>query len=211
MKTSAFRLITLLFSLIAIISCSDNAETHPTEGVHYKELPVSLTSYQLAPITEVFSLTCGHCRTMESMIPELEKITGEHFGKLHVTFNQGAQISAMLYYSAVMQLEEVPNSSIMEGLFAAIQAPIETTPDARKAAIDKIFHQHQLISPYDLNEAQQNQLMEMITLASEISQKSQINAVPTFIIKGKYQLLTSGHDDINSIATTMRYLLKQPQ
>ncbi|NAX34872.1 thiol:disulfide interchange protein DsbA/DsbL, partial [Vibrio sp. V29_P1S30P107] len=109
MKTSAFRLITLLFSLIAIISCSDNAETHPTEGVHYKELPVSLTSYQLAPITEVFSLTCGHCRTMESMIPELEKITGEHFGKLHVTFNQGAQISAMLYYSAVMQLEEVPN------------------------------------------------------------------------------------------------------
>ncbi|MCG3729164.1 thiol:disulfide interchange protein DsbA/DsbL [Vibrio cincinnatiensis] len=209
MKTSVCRLFTLLFSLVALISCSDNADTKPTEGVHYKALPTNLTTYRLAPVTEVFSLTCGHCRTMEHVIPDLEKMTDEHFGKLHVTFNQGAQISAMLYYSAVMQLEAVPDSAMMEDLFAAIQAPEGMTPEARKAAIDQTFHQRQLVSPYDFDEIQQTQLMEMLTLAGEISQKSQINAVPTFIVKGKYQVLTGGHKDANSIANTIAYLLKQ--
>ncbi|MCG3737116.1 thiol:disulfide interchange protein DsbA/DsbL [Vibrio cincinnatiensis] len=209
MKISAFRLFSLILGLIITVGCSDNTNTQPTEGVHYKALPVNLTTYRLAPVTEVFSLTCGHCRTMEPLIPELEKITGEHFGKLHVTFNQGAQISAMLYYSAVMQLEAVPDSAMMEALFATIQAPEGMTPEARKTAIDQIFHQRQLVSPYDFDELQQAQLMEMITLASEISQKSQINAVPTFIVKGKYQVLTGGHKDANSIADTIAYLLKQ--
>src|SRR5690606_24908231 len=79
MKISAFRLFSLILGLIITVGCSDNTNNQPTEGVHYKALPVNLTTYRLAPVTEVFSLTCGHCRTMEPLIPELEKITGEHF------------------------------------------------------------------------------------------------------------------------------------
>ncbi|MGL6054086.1 MAG: thiol-disulfide isomerase, partial [Vibrio metschnikovii] len=40
--------------------------------------------------------------------------------------------------------------------------------------------------------------------------QSQINAVPTFIVNGKYLLLTSGHSDLANMAETLTYLLKQP-
>lgn len=208
MQKFFFRFFSLLCGLIILVGCNGNSD--PKEGVHYSVLPTSLSSYQLAPITEVFSLTCGHCRVMETIIPELEKMTGEHFGKLHITFNQGSQVSAMLYYSAEMQLEDVPDPTMMDELFAIVQAPEGMTPAEQKTAIDKIFHQRQLISPYDFDKPQQQQLTPMLVAAAEMSQKSQINAVPTFVVNGKYMVLTGGHEDTRSIADTLSYLLKQP-
>lgn len=46
--------------------------------------------------------------------------------------------------------------------------------------------------------------------ADAASQAAQINAVPTFIVNGKYQVLTGGHKSTDEIAQTITYLLNQP-
>lgn len=208
MKKNTRYWLALITTLLILAGCGDN--TTPQKGKQYDELPVSLATYRLPAVTEVFSLTCGHCRSMEKVIPELEKITGETFGKLHVTFNEGAQIGAMIYYSAVMQLEAIPDHAMMEQLFSVVQMDEEVTLSERKEAIDLAISQRGLISPYSLDDEQQKQLFQEIQLADDISVKGQINAVPTFIVKGKYLVITSGHKDAADIANTISYLLTHP-
>ncbi|MGC7893808.1 thiol:disulfide interchange protein DsbA/DsbL [Vibrio anguillarum] len=208
MKKNTRYWLALITTLLILAGCGDN--TTPQKGKQYDELPVSLVTYRLPAVTEVFSLTCGHCRSMEKVIPELEKITGETFGKLHVTFNEGAQIGAMIYYSAVMQLGAIPDHAMMEQLFSVVQMDEEVTLSERKEAIDLAFSKRGLISPYSLDDEQQKQLFQEIQLADDISVKGQINAVPTFIVKGKYLVITSGHKDSADIANTISYLLTHP-
>src|SRR5690606_14139282 len=98
------RFVSLLMAAAAIftlVACSDTSQ--PKEGAQYQTLPTSLEAFDLPAVTEVFSLTCGHCLTMEEVIPQLEEQTKQKFGKLHVTFNESAQISAFIFYTAVMQ------------------------------------------------------------------------------------------------------------
>lgn len=72
-----------------------------------------------------------------------------------------------------------------------------------------MFHSRNLISPYELNEEQQTQLFNAMHLADEITQKGEINGVPTFIVNGKYMVITSGHQDEQGIANTINYLINQ--
>lgn len=198
-----------LFSLVFLLSgCSDDST--PVEGEQYQLLPANLSTYRLAPVTEVFSLTCGHCRKMESIIPQLEELTNEHFGKLHVTFNEGAKIGAMIYYTAVMQLDGIPDTAMMDELFAAVQMGEGATLTDRQAAIEKAFTDRNLTTPYHLTQEKQQSVMGMMKIADKASREGQINAVPTFVVKGKYQVLTSGHKDVEGIAKTISYLLTQP-
>lgn len=200
--------VSLLTMIIVLSGCSDNST--PIEGEQYQLLPANLSTYRLAPVTEIFSLTCSHCRKMESVIPQLEELTNEHFGKLHVTFNEGARIGAMIYYTAVMQLDGIPDTNMMEELFAAVQLGDGSTLSDRQAAIEKVFSDRNLTSPYQLDTEQKQKLFSMIKIADKASREGQINAVPTFIVNGKYQVLTSGHKDVEAIAKTISYLLTQP-
>lgn len=208
MKKIIFQYLGLVAALLAIVGCSDS--NTPQEGKQYQQLPVNLSTYRLPAVTEVFALTCGHCRKMEGVIPQLEKATGETFGKLHVTFNEGAQIGAMIYYTAVMQLNSVPDHQMMEALFSVVQMGEEATSPERKKAIELVFSERNLVSPYALDAEQQKQLLQTMMMAEEVSVKGQINSVPTFIVNGKYLVMTSGHNDAEGIANTISYLLTQP-
>ncbi|MGD8170543.1 thiol:disulfide interchange protein DsbA/DsbL [Vibrio sp. TRT 21S02] len=190
-----------------LVGCSDT--TTPKEGEQYQQLPANLSTYRLPQVTEVFSLNCGHCRKMEGVIPQLEELTSQEIGKVHVTFNESAQIGAMIFYTAVMQLNKNPDHEMMNELFAAVQMGEGSTLTERRQAIEEAFHSRNLVSPYELNEEQQKQLFKLMKVAQEVSVKGEINAVPTFIVNGKYMLLTSGHKDIESIANTINYLTKQ--
>ncbi len=202
-----------LFSLFAIslaallVGCSDN--NVPQEGQQFQQLPANLATYRLPQVTEVFSLNCGHCRKMEEVIPQLEELTNQSIGKVHVTFNESAQVGAMIYYTAEMQLGGKPDHDMMTELFAAVQLGDGSTLTEKKEAIDKVFHSRDLISPYELDEAQQTQLFKAMHLADEITQKGEINGVPTFIVNGKYMVITSGHQDEQGIANTINYLINQ--
>lgn len=196
-----------LFLTSLLVGCSDS--NTPQEGQQYQRLPVNLATYQLPQVTEVFSLNCGHCYKMESVIPQLEKLTNQSIGKVHVTFNEGAQIGAMIYYSAQMQLGQTPDHEFMQALFAAVQMGNGATNTERKTAIDTAFQSRGLVSPYDLDPSQQEQLFQTIAPAQEITEKGQINGVPTFIVNGKFMVLTSGHQDVDGIANTILYLTQQ--
>jgi len=87
---------------------------------------------------------------MESVIPQLQEQTGKTFGKLHVTFNDSAQISAFIFYTAMMQLNDIPDHDFMNELFAAVQ------------------------------------------------------------MGGKYQVITSAHQNAEEIGNTIKFLLSKP-
>jgi len=200
--------LTALFAVFIIAGCSESNE--PQLGKQFQKVPADLSSFDLAPVTEVFSLNCGHCRTMEDSIPEIESLTNQKVGKVHVTFNESAQISAMIFYTAVMQLNDTPDHAFMSDLFAAVQMGGDVTPEQRQQALDSAFSSRNLVSPYQLNKEQQVALFEYLKKADDISVNGQINSVPTFIVNGKYQVLTAGHNDVQGIANTINYLLTQP-
>jgi protein-disulfide isomerase len=209
-----FKKILKGFAFVAAISAlfaCDSGNSQPQQGKQFEVLPVSLQEYQLAPVTEAFSLTCGHCRSMEEFVPQIESLTEQNVEKVHVTFNDSAEISAMIFYTAVMQLEATPDKAFMADLFAAIQMGPEATPDERQAAVASAFESRNLISPYHLDEAQQKQLRDYVKKADEITTRGQINSVPNFIVNGKYQVISGGHESIEDMAETINYLLKQPK
>lgn len=195
-------------SLIFLSACSDSST--PKEGEKYQKLSTVLTQPNIKPVTEVFSLMCGHCRNLEPSIGELEKLTNQQFGKVHVTFNDQAQVSALIYYAAEMQLNKIPDEKMLSELFAAVQLGEGSTMTQKQQAIEQVFTSHNIISPYNFDELQKKALLRYLNEAIEITNQAKFNAVPTFIVKGKYQVLITGHKDIQDIANTINYLLKQP-
>ncbi|MFT7054007.1 MAG: protein-disulfide isomerase [Psychromonas sp.] len=201
------------FVLIALTTtfflsaCGDPAI--PQEGKQYVALPTQLEDKTLLPVMEVFSLTCSHCRKMESFLAQISKQSGAEIGKIHVTFNQSARAAAIFYYAAEMQLSDKPGALLMDELFAAIQMANDTPAAEKKAAIEKIFRSRDIIIPEQFNTQQNQQLMNKVALAERLSTQSGINSVPTFIVKGRYQVIAAGHDNPEQIANTIHYLLNK--
>ncbi|PKG39687.1 thiol:disulfide interchange protein DsbA/DsbL [Psychromonas sp. Urea-02u-13] len=199
---------TLLISLAFISFLSACNETSiPVEGQQYQQLPTTLNSEKFDPVTEVFSLGCGHCKKMEAILPELEKSLGQDIAKMHIVFNQSAQIAAMFYYAAEMQTGGVPDHAFMNDLFDAIQMPQDSTIEQKKAVMGKAFESRGLISPFNYDDQQTELLLKRVDEIALLSEQSKINAVPTFIVKGKYQVITAGHGKTEEIAETIKYLL----
>ncbi|NRB68074.1 MAG: thiol:disulfide interchange protein DsbA/DsbL [Vibrio sp.] len=198
-------LMTIAFATL-LAGCAESDV--PQEGKQFRTLPVNLSTFRLPQVAEVFSLNCGHCKKMELVLPQLEQLTKQNIGKIHVTFNESAQVGAMIYYSAEMQLGKKPETSMMNELFTAAQMGNDATMATSKQAIDDAFHSRGLTSPYELKQDQQKQLFRAMQVAEEITEKGQINSVPTFIVNGKYMVLTSGHKDVEDIAKTINYLIQ---
>ena len=203
MKLSIKPLLIVLASACFLIACSD--ATTPEAGEQYITLPTILADKTLSPVSEVFSLTCGHCRKMENFLPQISEQAGADIGKLHITFNQSAQAAAVFYYAAEMQLGQVPDHAFMDELFAAVQMSKGSSEAQRSAAIDSAFTSRKLISPLQFSEQQNKQLQSKVERAQSLSAQSGINAVPTFIVNGRYQVLVSGHADQKQIANTISY------
>ncbi|WP_456295523.1 thioredoxin domain-containing protein [Vibrio sp. AK197] len=200
------RLLLLVVSASTLLFGCNNNDI-PQEGEQYQTLTTNLATFRIQPVTEIFSLTCSHCRNMESVLPELESLTEQKIGKIHVTFNHGAKSAAAIYYSAVMQLNHKPNDEMMSELFAAVQLGNDKSQQEKQAAIANVFTNHGLIPPAQLSLAQQKNLMNYVKTAEKITQQGNIQAVPTFIVAGKYQILTEGHDNVKQLAHAINYLL----
>ena len=204
----SFKKIFAYLVFISFISaCSEDPE--PIKGVHYRLMPETLNSKDFAPVTEVFSLACGHCRNMEDSIPWLQRKLEQDIPKMHIVFNQSAYVAAMFYYAAEMQTGDIPDYRFMVELFETMQMPQETTQAEQEAAMIAVFESRGLISPINYNDQQLDALSRRVDEVSRLSDKTQIQSVPTFIIKGKYQLITSAHETKEEIADTIEYLLEK--
>ena len=200
MKLSIKSIIPLLL-LIAV-----NSYAKPKEGEQYINLTTPITDKTFPAVTEFFSLACSHCRQMETYLPLISEHLGTPINKIHVTSNQSSINMALLYYAAEMQFNRVPDHDFMEQLFSAVGIP---EPTQRQLAIEKTFRDRNLVSPYQFNEQQNQQLIDKVGAVRTLSEQLEINSVPTFVIKGRYLLLTRGHSSIKDITETISYLLKK--
>lgn len=193
----------LLFTVFALSGCSDSKT--PKEGDQYSVIPTPMP--QMKGVTEIFSLSCGHCRKMESILPVIKKLTNSNINQIHVIFNESAQKSAFLFYAAMVQTNNKPSHELVEQLFAFVQdSPKDMTVEQRKAAVDKIFHDNKLKSPYELTEAQQKEVFKMFQVSDDVVRNSALESVPAFLVNGKYLVNTSAHKSPQDLADTIDYL-----
>lgn len=205
-KLSVFKpTLIVLFSLLTLAGCSE-ADV-PKEGDKYTTIPTPIAQADMAEVVEVFSLVCGHCRKMEEQIPAIEAITKVRTDKVHVVFNESAQLAAIIYYTAAMQSDDgVPDKALMSELFAAIQDSDKFMTKEFQPVLDQIFGSRGMASPYTLDEKQRETVFAQLQFSEELVEKSQLQSVPAFLVKGKYLVQSSNHKDIEDIASTINYL-----
>lgn len=202
----SFKAIFTSLMLVTLLSgCTETSV--PVEGVQYKRLPGIISSNKFSPVTEVFSLTCGHCREMEDTIPGLQRSLRQNITKMHIAFNQSAYMAAMFYYAAEMQTEGIPDYKFMLDLFETMQMPKNTSEEQQRAAMINVFESRGLTSPINYNDEQFDTLSKRVDEIARLSDQTQIQSVPTFIVRGKYQVLSSAHRDREELANTIKYLL----
>ncbi|GLS90907.1 hypothetical protein GCM10007916_19740 [Psychromonas marina] len=144
---------------------------------------------------------------MEDLIPALQRSIGQKITKLHVAFNQPAYIASMFYYAAEMQTGAIPDYYFLVDLFTAMQLPESSSDEAFQKAMIEVFESRGLISPINYNDQQFEALSKRVDDVSRLSDKTQIQSVPTFIVRGKYQVIASAHDSKQELAETIKYLL----
>ncbi|WEM43703.1 thioredoxin domain-containing protein [Photobacterium sp. DA100] len=193
----------VLFLLVAVTGCSETDT--PKEGVKYTL--VATPTAGIADVVEVFSLGCGHCRNMELMLPEIKKLAEVDIDQVHVTFNESAQYAAYLYYTAAIQSSGKPSADLKEALFSFVQEQAAgLDEEGRKNKLDEIFGQHDLVSPFALNDEQKELVYQQMTNANQLEQNAQITSVPSFLVKGKYLVQNGAHDSLEDLANTIRFL-----
>lgn len=198
--------LSLLFASLVLLTACSETET-PELNKHYRQLPNDLSEMLDEPVIEVFSLTCGHCLQMEPVIPEIEQAIDQPIGKVHVTFNESARDAALFYYSAAIQNPEgKPSPEMMTALFDIYHGDQNRTTTEKTEQLEKAFHDKGYNSPYELDKNQQQTLFSEVDHAIQVTGKGMINSVPTFIVNGKYIVITSAHSDIQSIANTIQFL-----
>ncbi|MEZ8739437.1 thiol:disulfide interchange protein DsbA/DsbL [Photobacterium swingsii] len=194
----------VIFSMLIMVTGCNGADA-PKQGKHYTVLPTAITN---APqVLEVFSFGCGHCRTMETIIPEMEKQTNTKIEKMHATFDRGSQMLAFMYYTAVIQTEGKPSEKFMDDLFGYIQEPSNTSEEERKSQLKNTYKNNNLKTPYALSDSEQKEVVAKMEYADKVMQESQLNAIPAFIVGGKYLVNTGAHESIEDISTTISHLL----
>lgn len=212
MLKTTIKALVLLAVTFFVSACGETTEPTakdaPQLGEHFTALKSDLSSFKLSPVTEFFALTCGHCKNMEKNLPKIEELTEQEVGKVHVSFSESAQISAMFYYAAEMQLNKKPDSKMLAELFDTIQQR-DISMEDRKEKFQKIYTSRGLLSPYDLNDTQAQEMLNRVNKAAEISELANIQSVPSFIIKGKYLLNTQEHESIEQLAETINYILAE--
>ncbi|CZF81058.1 Thiol:disulfide interchange protein DsbA precursor [Grimontia celer] len=196
-----------LIAALALTACSDEAP----QSEKYTTLKAPVTVENLPAVTEVFSLSCGHCRSMEAAIPAIEDAAGVKIGKAHVTFNESATFAAMIYYSAMSQVDGTPPAGLTEALFKFVQEDQSEDADKNRAILSALFAQYNLISPFDMTETQQEALFADMERADQITVQAEITSVPTFMVNGKYVVNTSAHQSAEELADTLKMLMAKEQ
>ncbi|CED60381.1 Hypothetical disulfide oxidoreductase [Moritella viscosa] len=218
MKSIFKPLLFVFVSFFALAGCSE--DNGPKEGKEYSIISTAMSD--IPDVVEIFSLACGNCRNMESLIPTIEGMAKVDIAKTHVTFNESAQRSAYVYYAAANQNGGKPSSEMMAELFAYTQngsddhghggedvkkeAAEVITPAQKKAQMIAIFEKYNMKSPIDFSEAEHEAVYQKMVKAEEIVTNANIASVPVFLVKGKYLVNSGAHKTLEDLAATITYL-----
>lgn len=185
--------ITLLFVLFAAFNIQ--AQTLK-EGVHYEV--ISQQSTAKPEIKEFFSYYCPHCMSFEPLAKTFkanQETGGYSFKKFHVDFLRaaGPDIQFMLTKALVLS-ESLKKPAVSDAIFNYIhsqRAIFTEEKDIRNLFVlngvdgkkfDKAFNSFAVTSAAKKMKKEQD----------ELSRRRVLTSVPTFIVNGKYKILTTG-------------------
>lgn len=188
-----------LLSMFAALVLSASAfAVDLQEGVHYEVIDKKSSGTVKPEIKEFFSYYCPHCMTFEPLAKSLKARAEKDnfkFVKSHVDFLRaaGPDIQFMLT-KALVTAEKLSVPQVNDAIFNYIQkqrAVFTEVKDVRNlfvingvdgAKFDKVFNSFAVTAAAKKMKKEQEQL----------ASKRVLTGVPTFIVNGKYKVLSSG-------------------
>jgi protein dithiol oxidoreductase (disulfide-forming) len=179
----------------ASAATTTSAPTPWQEGVNYTRIvpaqPTSVAAGQVE-VLEFFWYACPHCYAIEPMVEKWNKTKAGYisFSRVHVTWSEGHRSLARLYYT----LESMGKLDQMHGeVFKAIHVsgnalvasdPTDTNETER---IQSLFVKKFGISEDDFRKAYHSFAVDTaLQRADQLMERYRIDAVPTFVVNGKF-------------------------
>lgn len=193
---SIFKLV-----LITLLLCQNTvAYAASIKGKHYSEVEDKFAEESLG-VEKFFSLTCKPCWKLSMILPSISEQSQLPIYKTHVIFDATTRSAATLYYSAAVQLKEVPDSFMRE-LFLLTQASAPITG----SSVADLFLRYQLNPISQLTADQQAQVNKQLARSERLTAQAQIMQIPSIIINGQYQINMRPHKSISELSETIKYL-----
>ena len=171
------------------------------EGTHYEV--IAETGTAKPEVKEFFSFYCPHCNAVEPVITSVEKSlpAGTQFKKYHVDFMGGAtpEIQGMLTKTMILAKLKGKGHEVNSAIFRHIH--VERKPFANVADIRAVVTAAGLDGAVFDKELEnfmvKNQAKLMQKEQNDLSKRRVMNAVPTFIVNGRFKINIAKLDQAN--------------
>lgn len=193
----------LAFAATLLMSLSLHAAQFD-EGKHYKVL--DLPHSDKSVVTEFFSFYCPHCFQFESLIQQLKQELPEDakLEKSHVAFMGGEMgINISKAYATMVSLKV--EDTMVPVMFDRIQVKRQAPKDL--AELRQLFTDNGIDGEkYD---AAFNSFAvdSMVRRFNQTFDASGLTGVPSVVVNGKYQVLTTDIDTFEKYSELVNYLL----
>ncbi len=196
--------------LITLTGCMNEVSAEYTEGKQYAVItpPVSTQAPDgKVEVAEIFWYGCPHCYNLEPTIAEYLKQKPEniYFNRIPATLSPKWAFHARLYYIGRM-LDPDGSKNVHTKIFEAFhkQRRRIDNDDAIRRYFESIGFKLD-----DINNAMKSmELNSMIAYATDISNKSKLDSVPTIIVNGKYLTGPSMMTGSDKLIDVINYLSK---
>jgi len=180
------------------------------EGVHYEVIAEEATSKP--EITEFFSFYCVHCYRFEPIAKEMKSEYPDAFKKAHVSFisprgNVGETMTQAFVVAQKLDKEEELSAAVFDYNFNKNNM-LTSKEDIRNVFVVNGVSGDEFdkaIASFSVRAA----AAKMDRRASNLG----VNATPTFIVNGKYQMLPQGFRDsdnfLEDFSSLAGYLLEK--
>jgi protein dithiol oxidoreductase (disulfide-forming) len=186
---------TVAGSISAASAATTTAPTLWQEGVNYTRIvpaqPTSVAAGQVE-VLEFFWYACPHCYAIDPLVEKWNKSKPAYisFSRVHVMWSEGHRSLARLYYT----LDSMGKLDQMHGeIFKAIHDkgnPLvanDPTDTAETERIQSLFVKKFGISEDDFRKAYHSFAVDTaLQKADQLMERYRIDAVPTFVINGKF-------------------------
>ena len=176
-------------------AATTNGPTLWQEGVNYTRIvpaqPTAVPNGQVE-VLEFFWYACPHCSAIDPLIESWKKTKPAYisFSRVHVMWNEGHRSLARLYYT----LDSLGKLDQLHGeVFKEIHAngnPLVAADQNNSAESERIqtaFVTKHGISEGDFKKAYHSLPVDLaLQRADQLVQRYRIDAVPTFVVNGKY-------------------------
>jgi thiol:disulfide interchange protein DsbA len=187
------KLITLVMAVFMAASVS---AVELEEGVHYEV--ISTTATATPEIKEFFSYYCPHCHNFEPLADNLKK-AGEannfKFEKSHVDFLRAAGPDIQLMLTKALVTSELLNvPQVSKAIFEYIhnqRGVFTQEKDIRNIFVDHNVDGEKFDKAFN-SFAVKAAASKMKKEQTSLSRRGVLTSVPTFIVNGKYKILTAG-------------------